>query len=150
MAKLCAVCVKSDFLCSGCSKKLEREEITKTDIAVSRVLAKLGVAADYVKVVEDAKSIIIISERKDVGTIIGRAGKNTKKMSEMLGKEVRVIENAEKRQMIEKIVRSPIIGINVVYAGSEKYRIRMHKTKQRVSTEILSAILGKSVEVVFE
>ncbi len=150
MATLCSVCLKSDILCSGCSKKLEKGEITKTDIAVSRAMANLGVSADYVKVVEDAKSIIIIVEKKDVGTIIGRGGKYTKKMSETLGKEIRIIENADKRQMIEKIVRSPIIGINIIYAGSEKYRIRMHKTKQQVSTEILSAILGKSVEVVFE
>ena len=150
MAKLCAVCIKSDILCSGCSKKLEKGEITKTDIDISRALTKAGVVADYVRVVEDAKSIIMIVEQKDIGTIIGRAGKNTKQLTQMLRKEVRIIENGNKRQMIEKIVRSPIIGINIVYAGREKYRIRMHRTKQRVSTELLSAILGKSVEVVFE
>ncbi len=150
MAKLCAVCIKSDILCSGCSKRLEKGEITKTDIDVSRALEKLGVAVNYAKVIEDGKTIIIIANQKTAGTIIGRGGKNTKKMAEMLGKEVRVIENASSKEMIEKIARSPIIGINIVYAGREKYRIRMHRTKQRVSTELLSALLGKSVEVVFE
>ena len=150
MAKLCSVCVKSDLLCSGCQKRLGKGGISMTDIAVSRALANIGISAGYIKVVEDTKNIIIITESKDTGAVIGRGGKNTKKLTQVLGKEVRVIENASSREMIEKIVRSPIIGINVLYSGGEKYRIRMHKTKQRVSTEMLSAILGKNVEVVFE
>jgi transcription antitermination factor NusA-like protein len=138
------------MLCSGCQKKLSGGGITKTDIAVSRLLAKLGIDANYVKIVEDEKSIIIITEKKDTSAFIGRGGKNTKQLTQMLKKEVRIIENGNKRQMIEKIVRSPIIGINVVYGNGEKYRIRMHRTRQRISTELISALLGKRVEVVFE
>ena len=149
MSKLCAVCLKSDILCSGCQKNLEKGKISNTDIAVSRALTKLDVAVNYVKVVEDEKSIIIIADRENAGAIIGRRGKNTKQLSQTLVKEVRVIENANNKQMIEKIARTQVIGINIVYPDG-KYRIRMHKTRLHVSTELLSAILGKNVEIIFE
>ncbi len=147
--KLCKICIKSDILCSGCSKKLERGEISKTDITVSRALAKMNLSADYMVTVEDAKTIIIVAGG-DIGAIIGRGGKNTKQLSQVLGKEVRIIEKTGEKQMIEKILRSPIIGINILYSNGERYRIRMHKTKQKVSAELLSAVLGRKVEIVFE
>ena len=148
--KLCSVCQKSDLLCSGCSKKLERGEITETDVKISRSLAKLDVEAEYFKVVEDDRSIIIITDKDHTRSMIGRGGKVTRQLSVDLGKEVRVIEKADDKQMIEKVIRSQVIGINVLYGNGEKYRIRMQRTRQRVSTIILSAILGKNVEVVFE
>ncbi len=149
MAKLCSVCVKSDILCSGCSKKLEKGEISKTDIAVSRTLAKIGVDPDFIRAFEDDRSIIVLVSG-DAGKMIGRGGKNTKQLTQILGKEVRIIEKSDNKQMIEKIARTTVIGINIIYGSTEKYRIRMHRTRQRVSTELLAAVLGKNVEVVFE
>ena len=40
--KLCSICLKSEILCSGCSIKRSKGEITQTDINVSRAIHKIG------------------------------------------------------------------------------------------------------------
>lgn len=150
--KICNVCVKSDMLCSGCTRRLERGELAQRDIDLARAINRLGVDAGYLKCIESNSRIVVVAEKLDTKRLIGKQGVIVKKLSVMFGKPVKVVERAEKKLMVEEVLNVPVIAINVVYAGSEHYKIRIEsRLKSRVKdTSVLSEILGKNAEVVFE
>src|SRR3989344_6309223 len=45
--KICKVCLSSDILCAGCSRRLEDGKITKTDIDISRAIHKISREKDF-------------------------------------------------------------------------------------------------------
>ncbi len=142
------------MLCGGCSKKLEKKMISELDINVSRALFKLGFDADFAKSIENEKYVLLLADRKNSGLLIGRGGRNAKRLSIMLGKEVRVIEQMDdERKLIEKIISTPILGINKIYGSSELYKVRMEKRfKNRVESlvPLISKAINKEVRMVFE
>ena len=150
--KICKICVNNDILCGACSAKLNRGEITELYVSVCRALRKSGIEADFEKAVENKDFVMIVSS--DASKLIGRGGRNAKKIEELVGKKVRIIEKADKKAMAEKILSTPVIGVNVLYSGDEKYRIRIQSIyRRKISQGMISVaedILGKKVEVVYE
>ena len=154
MGRICSVCLSSDILCGGCAKKMEKGLISEMDIAVSRALFKAGLDAEFIKVIDDKKHTLLIADSKNSGLIIGRGGRNAKKISQIMGKDVRVIEQVnDEKKLMEKIMSAPVLGINKIYGKSELYKVRMERRfKKRVEglTPILSKAIGKEVKLVFE
>lgn len=157
--KICNVCLQSNFLCSACNKKMEHKEMTKTDVAVSRALYNLSkdvknFNADFLRAIETEKFIVILVDRAHAGKIIGTGGKNVKTLGEILKKNVKIIERAGEKQMLEKLLNVPILALNKVYSGQEKIRIRIEKRyRNKVNLNLKPAIeklLEKPVEIVFE
>jgi len=157
--KICKICLQSNFLCSGCSEKLESGKITKTDVAITRAIHKMADTmknfnADFLKSFESDKFIVIMADSKHTGMLIGKAGRNVKKLGEMLGKNVKVIEKTSEKEMIETLLNVPILAINKIYAGHESYRIRIEKRfEKRVDKklfQLIEKIIEKPVEVIFE
>lgn len=151
--KLCSVCIKSDILCSECAKKEEKGSLTKTDIAMARALFKLGIDADFDKAVEADNDIFVITDKKSAGLMIGRSGRNARKISIMAGKNLRIIERTDdEKKLIERVLGVQVLGINKVYANSsESYKVRVErKAKNRpVDASVIGQILGKNVQLVF-
>ncbi|MBI2578227.1 MAG: transcription elongation factor NusA [Candidatus Aenigmarchaeota archaeon] len=151
MQVICNVCLQSDILCKGCGNRLKAREITGTEISAARAVHKLGIGAKFSHVIDTEKDIFVIASAADVPKFIGTSGKNVKKLSSALGKNVRVVEKSEERTMIEKILGVHVIGVNVAYPG-EIRKIRIHK--KRINAEeasrLLEKIFNRRYEVVME
>jgi hypothetical protein len=150
--KLCSVCLKSDILCPGCSKKLEKGAITNTDIGIERALFKLGIEVGFIRSV-DLGDVFILATKPQTSLLIGRGGKNAKRLGIMLGRNVRVIENADdEKTLIERILGVQVLGINKVYGAHETYKVRLEKKARfRVGdSTAVGKIINKDVQFVFE
>ncbi|MBI2173413.1 MAG: KH domain-containing protein [Candidatus Aenigmarchaeota archaeon] len=151
--KICSICVKNDILCSACSRKVERGEISTDSATISRALGRLQDGADFIDSFEAAGRIYIIVDTQQMGSVIGKSGKNVRKLCEILGKQVKVLEKEGSKEMIEKALNIRVNGVNKVFGPEEFYRVRMdRKTKARLGPEsgkVIEAIVGKS-EIVFE
>ena len=151
--KICSICVKNDILCSACSRKVERGEISMDSVAISRALGRLQDSADFIDSFEAAGRVYIIVDAQQMGSVIGKSGKNVRKLCEILGKQVKVLEKEGSKEMIEKALNIRVNGVNKVFGPEEFYRVRIdRKTKARLGPEsgkVIESIVGKS-EIVFE
>src|SRR3989344_1527263 len=125
--KICSICAKNDILCGACGKKVESGEITNNDVKISRCLFGIDDSLAYLKSLEAGGRIYIMVEEPAMGKIIGRAGKNVKKLAGVLGKDVKVLQKEDEKAMLEKALNTPVNGINKVYGENEFYRIRFDR-----------------------
>jgi len=152
--KVCLICLKNDFLCTGCRKKLENNSISNTDISLSRALFRLGINARFIKSFDTESYVVVLSDKANSGLLIGRAGRNVKRLCMMLGKDIKVIEHTrDERKFIENILNTPVLGINKIYGNNELYKIKVeNRFRRRVEnlSPLLSKVLEKNVRFVFE
>jgi len=153
VSKICKICLNNDILCQACNSRLEEGKITQLDVNISRILHNLGVGAEFVKAVNNGM-IYILADKRNSRLLIGREGRTSKKLESELKAKVRIIENAEDRGVIERVLGTNIIGINILYSPKETYRIRLQRVfRNRVKDEHVAAInslLGKNYELIFE
>src|SRR3989338_11543968 len=156
--KICSVCLQSDILCSGCSRKLDDGKITRTDIELSRAIHKISKEkkfdVDFIQSEEDSGKVFVVVESNHASRFIGPGGRNIKKLSQLLGKQVKLLEKAEgsEKHVIEKMIGAPILGVNKVYA-QEIYSVRVEKRYARTVqplADVISKILDRNVRFVFE
>ena len=153
--KICKVCLSSDLLCSGCSRKLDEGMITKTDIALSRTLHEINQKSDFIEAFEENGRIFVIVDTKHTREFIGPGGKNIRKLSETLGKPVKLLERATgtEKHIIEKLIGAPVLGINKIYSNGESFKVRLEKRYARNVQSlagVVGKILNKKVSFVFE
>ncbi len=155
--KICKLCLKSDMLCNACNKKVESGEISRAELDVARSLSKIEEGLEFSKAVDAGRKIVILCGKSDVSRIVGRGGRNAKKLEKDLKKSVKVIGTdslADDKNALESLFNVPVIGINILYSGSESYRIRIEKKfERRIDKDIikiLDRLFGKKAEVVFE
>lgn len=152
--KICRVCRKTDLLCQSCLRKFGEGSITQLDIDVARALNAVDKEADYVKIVDGEKAVIVVKPEMAM-RVIGKGGKGVKKIEEMLKRKIKVLEKTEDRKkMAEDMLRIPVIGVNVLYSNGEKIRIRVGKTYRgmisRDAVSSLSKLYGKDVNILYE
>jgi transcription antitermination factor NusA-like protein len=152
--KICSVCLKNDLLCNACSKKVTSGQISKIDVDISRAIYKLGIEADFLKSFDFKDYYAVLADKKDSGLLIGRGGRNVRRLGIMLGKSLRIIEDTkDEKEIIENIISSPVLGVNKVYAKNEFYKIRVEsRNKKRIDPlkSLVSEILGKEVRFLYE
>lgn len=152
--KLCEVCIKSDILCNACNQKIESGELTDLDIKITRAINITGTKADFSDVYENEEFVIIIADSENYNKLIGKSGSNAKKISESLEKKIRIIEKSDEKTMAESLLNTPIIGINILYSGKERYILRINKmyrkNVKRDMIGIIENIIGKKLEIIFE
>ncbi len=97
-APICGVCLKSGMLCRTCMKKLERGNVSETDIEVARALLELSASIRSLRditlerAVGSDNMIVIVCAKGDAARIIGKSGRTAKKLEKELGKPVRIVE----------------------------------------------------------
>ncbi len=152
--KICSVCLKNDFLCNACNKRIASGHVSKTDVEMSRALFKLGIDADFIRSLDAGDYYVVVADKKGSGVLIGKGGRNSRRLTTVLGKNLRVIENvSDEKNLIEKIVGAPVIGINKVYGTKELYKVRVEtRFRNRVESlsPLVSKIMDKNVKFVFE
>jgi transcription antitermination factor NusA-like protein len=148
-------------LCSACEKKLQEGKISALDVELSRILYKIGKGEiGFDRAIDTEKFVIILTNKEQVGKIIGKGGDHIKFLSKKLKKPVRVIgtENLE-RMIYDFVYPAKILSINLVYKpdGSTKYRVEIDKKdkkKLRMKTDeikdVISSISESEVEISLE
>ncbi len=146
---VCDVCLKSGMLCQGCENKLKSGEITQMDLDIAKILYKLGEGKiGFKKTVEIGDTVIIVTDKEQVGKLIGKSGKIVREISHSVGKKVRVVgENSDLRAVARDILApARLAGINIVYGkeGQKKYKIRiMAEDSRRIPgrVDVLNSII---------
>jgi transcription antitermination factor NusA-like protein len=133
---ICDVCLKSGMLCQGCENKLKSGEISQMDLDIAKILYRVGDGKiGFKKTIEIGDMVIIVTEKDQVGKLIGKSGKIVREISKTIGKKVRVVgENSDLRSVARDIMApARISGINIVYGkdGQEKYKIRIMREDAR-------------------
>jgi len=159
---VCDVCLKSGILCQGCENKLESGEISQIDLDIAKVLFKLGDGKiGFKKTIEVGDIIIIITDKDQVGKLIGKNGKIVRELSRTVGKKIRVVGQDSDLKSVSKDILAParVSGINIVYGkdGEEKYKIRvMHDDSRKlpgrldVLNEIIELLTNEKIEMVVD
>ena len=146
---VCDVCLKSGMLCQGCENKLKSGEITQMDLDIAKILYKLGEGKiGFKKTIEIGDTVIIVTEKEQVGKLIGKSGKIVREISHSIGKKVRVVgENSDLRAVAKDILApARLSGINIIYGkeGQKKYKIRvMAEDSRRIPgrVDVLNSII---------
>jgi transcription antitermination factor NusA-like protein len=118
------------MLCQGCENKLKSGEITQMDLDIAKLLYKLGEGKiGFKKTIEIGDTVIIVTDKEQVGKLIGKSGKIVREISRSIEKKVRVVgENSDLRSVARDILApARLSGINIVYGkeGQKKYKIRV-------------------------
>jgi transcription antitermination factor NusA-like protein len=150
------------MLCQGCENKLKSGEISQIDLDISKLLYKMGDGkVGFKKTIEIGDVVIIVTEKNQVGKLIGKGGKIVREISKTIGKKVRVVgENTDFKSMVTDILApARISGINIVYGmdGNQKYKIRIVKEDARrlpakldVLNDIIEELTGEETILVID
>ena len=161
---ICEICLKSDLLCPACQGKVERGEVTQTDIKILSLLHKESEKnkdlenIEIKKIVDCQDVILIICSKREAAKIVGKGGFFVKKIQDIVNKPVRIVEESGSlREFIQNIILPvPIIGLNTLYtAKGEKYKIIIPKNsrlplKLKTFSNLAKDVLKKDVEIDFE
>lgn len=159
---VCDVCLKSGILCQGCENKLESGEISQIDLDIAKVLFKLGEGKiGFKKTIEVGDIVIIITDKDQVGKLIGKNGKIVRELSRTVGKKIRVVGQDSDLKSVSNDILAParVSGINIVYGrdGEEKYKIRVMQEDSRrlpgrldMLNEIIELLTGEKTVLVVD
>ena len=159
---VCDVCLKSGILCQGCENKLKSGEISQLDLDIAKVLFKLGEGKlGFKKTIEVGDIVIIVTEKDQVGKLIGKSGKIVRELSRTVGKKIRVVGEDSDLRSVSRDILAParVSGINIVYGkdGEEKYKVRVMKEDSRklpgrldILKDIIELLTGEETVVVVD
>lgn len=130
---ICELCAVTGELCSGCQQRLEKGEITKTDVKLAEVLQKnrkrLALEdVDARRTLDLGKMLVILSD-SEPGLLIGKGGKVVNALGKEFGRHIRIIpSNIEFKRFAEELLL-PVkpLGINTLYTqkGQQECRVRI-------------------------
>ncbi|PKL66781.1 MAG: transcription elongation factor NusA [Methanobacteriales archaeon HGW-Methanobacteriales-1] len=159
---ICDVCLQSGILCKGCENKLKTGEISQMELDIAKILYNLGDGQiSFKKAVDMGNVAIIITEKDQVGKVIGKGGNVVSAISKEIGKNVRVIGDESDLKSVSKDILAParISGINVVYGtdGEQKFKIRvLREDARRIPSnldklnEIIESLTGEKTKIVLD
>ena len=100
MMPICDICLVSPTLCEKCKSKLEKGEITKLDVFLSKFLHKMfrkgfiSKPPSFIKSIELEDLVIIVTDQNPA-YLIGIKAKVLKDLSQQLGKKIKIVNVKE-------------------------------------------------------
>jgi transcription antitermination factor NusA-like protein len=163
-APLCEVCLSSEILCQGCAGKLERGELTQTEVDVSRFMWNMGeklhsLREATVKKVIDSDVMLIVAGKGDGAKVVGKGGAVVKALAKQYGKSIRVLEENEFKPFISELLHPlPVTGVNTLFTpDGEVQRVRLpaaQKPRSMITpagfSTMMQQLYGRKVELLFE
>ncbi|RLI94349.1 MAG: transcription elongation factor NusA [Candidatus Altiarchaeales archaeon] len=158
---ICDICAKTGVLCSKCESKLNKGKISELDIKISKLLYKIGEGEiGFERAIDTKNFIIILTQKENIGKIIGKGGDNIRHLSNTFGKQIRVIGTGNLEDIIYDFVApARINSINTVYKtdGTIIKRVKINKKDKkrlRMGVEeienLIKSLTDESVEITFE
>jgi len=161
---LCKVCLESDILCNVCDEKIKRGNFSKQELDTFRKLHELSKSIKVLNEIEIRRilgkdRLLIITRKGDAPKLIGRNGRVVKKLSNILKKNIKVMEeNDDIKTFVQDIVYPvPVLGVNIVYGKNKIWIVRLSKDEENnlfVSPDIIvtacKSIFDKDVKVSLE
>ncbi|MCX6695030.1 MAG: KH domain-containing protein [Candidatus Altiarchaeota archaeon] len=158
---ICELCAQTGLLCAACERKLGEGKISEFDVELSRMLyVVLGAEASFMKIVETSDNLVVLTERENVGKIIGKGGSTIKDISLKLGKQIRVVGVGDFKDMVyDFIAPAKVNGFNRVFVpdGSVKYRVRIDRRDEkklriplRDLERMIDSVTGAKVDLILE
>ena len=146
---ICDVCLKSGILCQGCENKLKTGEISQLDLDIAKILYRVGDGKiGYKRTIEIGDVVIIITEKDQVGKLIGKGGKIVREISMTLERKIRVVGEDSDFKAVATDILAParISGVNIVYGkdGEQRYKIRVRGEDARrlpAKLDVLNSII---------
>lgn len=136
------------------------------DVKVSRVLFELarkyrGLDKINFKRAIEAKGLtVLLVGRGEISVVVGKGGKITRKLTEIIHSKVRVIEEGADihKQIQDILIPTKVRGINILYSSRGKeYRIRIPRANLKLlpaGIDTLQALFAKltdkNIKLVFE
>ncbi len=164
---MCYFCLKTRVLCPQCQQKLERGELSELDFQIAEILVRMEE-----KLFPDLKRVTYhraYRENDLVVVILSGTGnttrppwnKLTRKISEELGLNVRLVEKTSNLKTVaeEIIAPSRLLGVNTLWLpdGTEENTIRIPRSdarrlpaKPEVIERLIRKILGVHAKIVME
>ncbi len=158
---ICSICAKTGVLCNACEEKLKKGEISELDVELSKILYRLGKGEiGFDRAIDTKKFIIILTQKENIGKIIGKSGDNIRQLSKDLDKQLRVVGTGDLKETIYDFVApARILSINTVYKpdGTTVQRVRINKKdrkKLRMNLKeiekLITSLTKDKVEISFE
>lgn len=103
--------------------------------------------------------VVLLVDKGSAARLIGRGGHMVKRISKLLGKDVKILErDTDIQHMVESLIRpANMLGINVLYTkDGEIYRLRVPVSQKHMIrdpakiSDILALATNKRFEIVFE
>ena len=147
---ICHFCLRSGILCAMCQEKLRKGLITELDLKIMRFLVDMAEKVSeldkitYNRSIEANNLVIIVLGRGDLAKIARIKGKIAKKLSKLLNKNVKIVEEtSDVKQMVSNLIApARLLGVNYVYVpGDVDYlKIRVSRSDKRKISQELEAL----------
>ncbi|NCN39348.1 MAG: hypothetical protein COY38_00490 [Candidatus Aenigmarchaeota archaeon CG_4_10_14_0_8_um_filter_37_24] len=162
---ICKLCLKNEILCGSCAKRVGESLIKIDEIEMFRKLEKLTRKYALLKdveiqrIIDSPNMLLILAGKENASKIIGKEGGMIKKLSQDLGKQIRVIAGMSNLEDFVKEIffSTNILGINVIYGERDMYKIRLPSAEREILpidpdkfSKAANSIFGVDAELVFE
>jgi transcription antitermination factor NusA-like protein len=145
----------------ACNGKLEKGEITESDVNVSRIVSESSKTFRPLKevmikkVLENERMTVIICGSGDRQKFVGKEGIIINKLSRKLGKPIRIVEETgDIRKFLQNLIHPVrLLGMNVVYSvEGEIIKVIIPKNRNIPLSEasfrdVVRLVFGKSVMI---
>ncbi len=132
--ELCHFCLKTGVLCSRCEEKVKKGEVGPSYMKIAKLLLDLepkgfGQLAEthLLNVAEVGDVLVLVFDRGDLVKLKPIKGRLARKLEEMLGKKIHIMEgNVDERTFIEQLFwPSTLLTINKIWLPDDSVETRV-------------------------
>ena len=150
--EICQFCLRSGILCSKCKDRVERGEISQTDLKIAKMLISLEEKFPslqdiyFYKAIESDGILAIIVREQDIQKFLNYSGRIRRFLEKKIEKRIRILgHNSDDRKFLEDLFApSRILAINKIWLpdGTTMTRVILRR-KIRINLNALEEIANK-------